>query len=181
VRAESSGPGKGAKFTVRLPILTSPRVRQLRSRAAEGRPPLPLERLDRLHVLVVEDNADGREIMTIVIEQSGGRVTAVASAGEALAALDSLQPDVLVSDIGLPDEDGYALIRRLRSREAERGGFLPAVALTGFVRTEDRARVLAAGFQVHVPKPVDPAELTAAIAAVARDPRGRSGGSRQKE
>jgi signal transduction histidine kinase/ActR/RegA family two-component response regulator len=173
VRAESSGPGKGAKFTVRLPILTSPRVRQLRSRAAEGRPPLPLERLDGLHILVVEDNADGREIMSMVIEQSGGRVTAVASAREALDALESLQPDVLVSDIGLPDEDGYALIRRLRSREAERGGFLPAVAMTGFVRTEDRARILAAGFQVHVPKPVDPAELTAAIAAVARDPRGR--------
>jgi CheY-like chemotaxis protein len=84
-----------------------------------------------------------------------------------------LQQDALVSDIGLPDEDGYALVRRLREREAKRGGFLPAVAPTGYVRAEDRARVLGAGFQVHVPKPVDPAELTAAIAAVTRDPRGR--------
>jgi CheY-like chemotaxis protein len=140
-------------------------------RADEGRPALSMQRLDGLHVLVVEDNADGREVMTIMLEQAGARATAVGSVKEALAALESLQPDALVSDIGLPDEDGYALIRRIRSREAERGGFLPAVAMTGYVRTEDRARVLAAGFQVHVPKPINPVELTAAIAAVARDPR----------
>jgi signal transduction histidine kinase/ActR/RegA family two-component response regulator len=173
VRADSSGPGKGATFTVRLPILTSPRVRRVRSRADESRPVPPLERLDGLHILIVEDNADGRELMSLVIEQAGARVTAVASAREAFEALESLQPDALVSDIGLPDEDGYALIARLRSQEADGGGFLPAVALTGYVRTEDRARVLAAGFQVHVPKPVDPAELTAAIVAVTRDPRRR--------
>jgi CheY-like chemotaxis protein len=116
---------------------------------------------------------DGRELMSMMIEQSGATVTAVASVREAVKALESLQPDALVSDIGLPDEDGYALIRRLRKQEAKRGGFLPAVALTGYVRAEDRARVLAAGFQVHVPKPVAPAELTAAIAAVTRDPRRR--------
>jgi CheY-like chemotaxis protein len=172
VRADSSGPGKGAKFTVRLPILTSPRVREARSRADEERL-APALRLDGLHVLLVEDNADGREVMSMIIERAGAKVTAVASVKEALEALESLQPDALVSDIGLPDEDGYALIGRLRSQEAERGGFLPAVALTGYVRAEDRARVLAAGFQVHVPKPVDPAELTAAIVAVTRDPRRR--------
>jgi signal transduction histidine kinase/ActR/RegA family two-component response regulator len=173
VSADSSGPGKGAKFTVRLPIVTSPRLRELRSRADDDRPAPPLERLDGLHVLFVEDSADGRELMSMLIEQAGARVTAVASVREAFEALESLQPDALVSDIGLPDEDGYALIRRLRSREAERGGFVPAVALTGFVRPEDRARVLAAGFQLHVPKPINPAELMAAIAAVARDPRRR--------
>jgi signal transduction histidine kinase/ActR/RegA family two-component response regulator len=173
VSADSSGPGKGARFTVRLPIVTSPRLTELRSRANEDRPAPPLERLDGLHVLFVEDNADGRELMSMLMERVGAKVTAVASVREAFEALDSLQPDALVSDIGLPDEDGYALIRRLRSREAKRGGFLPAVALTGLVRTEDRARVLAAGFQLHVPKPIDPAELMAAIAAVARDPRRR--------
>ena len=173
VSADSSGPGKGAKFTVRLPIVTSPRVRELRSRADEDRPAPPLERLDGLHVLFVEDSADGRELMSMLMERAGAKVTAVASVREAFQALESLQPDALVSDIGLPDEDGYALIRRLRSREAERGGFVPAVALTGFVRTEDRARVLASGYQLHVPKPIDPAELMAAIAAVARDPRRR--------
>ena len=173
VRADSSGPGKGATFTVCLPIVTSPRVKERRSRADEGPSSPALERLDDLHVLLVEDNADGREVMSIMIEQAGARVTGVGSVREVFEALESLQPDALVSDIGLPDEDGYALIRRLRSREAETGGFLPAVAITGFVRTEDRARILAAGFQIHVPKPIDPAELTAAIAAVARDPRRR--------
>jgi CheY-like chemotaxis protein len=174
VRADSAGPGKGAKFTVSLPILTSPPARaELRSLADEGRPAPSLEPLDGLHVLVVEDNADGREIITMMLEQAGARVSGAASAKEAFEALESVRPDVLVSDIGLPDEDGYALVRRLRSKEAERGGFLPAVAMTGFVRAEDRARVLAAGFQVHVPKPIDVTELTAAIAAVARDPRRR--------
>jgi signal transduction histidine kinase/ActR/RegA family two-component response regulator len=171
VRAESSGPGKGARFTVSLPSLTSPLVRELWTRADEGGPAPSLQRLDGLHVLVVEDNVDGREVMTMMLEQAGARATAVGSVKEALEAVESLQPDALVSDIGLPDEDGYALIRRIRSWEAERGGFLPAVAMTGYVRTEDRARVLAAGFQVHVPKPINPVELTAAIAAVARDPR----------
>jgi CheY-like chemotaxis protein len=91
-------------------------------------------------------------------------VKAVASVREALAELEIEKPDVLVSDIGLPDEDGYALIQQIRQREATRGGFLPAVALTGFARAEDRARILAAGFQAHVPKPVEPVELTAVIA-----------------
>jgi signal transduction histidine kinase/ActR/RegA family two-component response regulator len=170
VRADSSGPGKGSTFTVCLPILTSPRVRELRA-ADEGLSLPALGRLDHLQVLLVEDNADGREMMSMMIEQAGAKVTGVATVREAFEALESLQPDVLVSDIGLPDEDGYALIRRLRAREAERGGFLPAVAMTGFVRPEDRARILAAGFQIHVPKPIDPVELAAAIAAVARDPR----------
>jgi CheY-like chemotaxis protein len=130
-------------------------------------------RLDGLHILVVEDDADGRELLSTVIERAGARATAVASVRAALQALESLQPDALVSDIGLPSEDGYALIRQLRAREAERGGFLPAVALTGYVRAEERAQVLAAGFQLHVPKPVDIAELIAAIAAV-------TGGSRKR-
>ena len=170
VRADSPGLGKGATFTVRLPIVTAPE--DLRSRAGAASAPA-LERLDGLHVLVVEDNADGLEVMSLMIEQAGAKVTGAASVREAFEALESLQPDALVSDIGLPDEDGYGLIKRLRAREAERGGFLPAVAMTGFARTEDRARILAAGFQIHVPKPINPAELTAAIAAVARDPRRR--------
>jgi CheY-like chemotaxis protein len=84
--------------------------------------------------------------------------------------LDGQRPDVLVSDIGLPEEDGYALVRQIRRHEAAHGGFLPAIALTGFARAEDRARILAAGFRAHVSKPVDPTALTAAIAAVARAP-----------
>jgi CheY-like chemotaxis protein len=131
------------------------------------------ERLDGLHILVVEDDADGRELMSTVLERAGARATTVASVRAALEALEAAQPDALVSDIGLPSEDGYALIRQVRTREAERGGFLPAVALTGYVHEEERARVLAAGFQVHVPKPFDLAELLAAIAAVTRQSRPR--------
>jgi len=174
VSVSSSGRGKGATFTVALPILSSPRLREPRPVAPVRPPAPPRVQLNGLQVLFVEDNLDGRELMTMIIEQAGAKVTAVASVREAFEALEGLRPDVLVSDIGLPDEDGYELIRRLRNGEAESGGFLPAVALTGFVRPEDRARVLAAGFQIHVPKPIEPAELTAAIAAVARDPRRRA-------
>jgi CheY-like chemotaxis protein len=132
-----------------------------------------MKRLDGLHILVVEDDADGLELMSTVIERAGARATAVASVRAALEALESLRPDAVVSDIGLPSEDGYALIRQVRAREAERGGFLPAVALTGYVHAEERAQVLAAGFQVHIAKPVDLAELIAAIAAVARGAKGQ--------
>lgn len=164
VRAESPGLGKGSTFTIRLPIL-APLTPEERPRPI-ARPAQDVQRLDGLQLLVVEDNADGRELLSVVLEAAGARVTAVASVAEAFQALAVLQPDALVSDIGLPNEDGYALIRRLRRREGEQGGFLPAVALTGYTRAEDRARVLAAGFQAHVPKPVEPAELTAAIAAL---------------
>ncbi len=103
---------------------------------------------------------------SLVLTQAGANVKAVASAREALQAVEAEHPDALVSDIDLSDEDGYALIRHIRQREAEHGGFLPAVALTGYARADDRARALAAGFQVHAPKPVEPAALTAAIAVM---------------
>ena len=129
--------------------------------------PMPrLPRLDDLRILVVDDNADGRILTSMVLTQAGASVQAAASAREALQMLEAERPDVLVSDIGLPDEDGYRLISQIRLYEAERGGFLPAVALTGYARAEDRARILAAGFQAHVPKPVDPIELAAAIATI---------------
>ena len=123
-------------------------------------------RLDGLTILVVDDSADGRTLTSLVLAQAGANVREAASAGEAFRTLTLERPDAMVSDIGLPDEDGYELIRQIRRFEAEHGGFLPAVALTGYARAEDRARILAAGFQAHVPKPVDPVELTAAIATV---------------
>jgi CheY-like chemotaxis protein len=132
---------------------------------------LRLPRLDALRILVVDDSTDGRTLTSLVLTQAGASVDAVASVREALQILEGKRPDVLVSDIGLPEEDGFGLIRQIRQREAEHGGFLPAIALTGYARAEDRARSLAAGFQAHVPKPVDPAELTAAIAAIAHHPR----------
>ena len=126
-----------------------------------------LPRLEGLRILVVDDDPDGRSLTSLVLTQAGASVKAVASVREALQMLQVERPDAMVSDIGLPDEDGYELIRQLRKYEAEHGGCLPAVALTGYARAEDRARVLAAGFQAHVRKPAEPIELIAAIATIA--------------
>jgi signal transduction histidine kinase len=178
VHADSEGIGRGATFTVRLPIA----VRDSRTRraiasgdrriATSTAPPIrSLPRLDSLHILVVDDDLDGRTLTSALLTQAGARVKAVASVREALELLAVERPDALVTDIGLPEQDGYELIRRIRQDEAKRGGFLAAVALTGYARAADRERILAAGFQAHVPKPVDPAELTAAIAMMLQDLR----------
>ena len=175
VRADSEGLGRGATFTVRLPTPAGDRSRaplaafEDRRMTESGASPVPrIPRLDGLRILVVDDNADGRALTSLVLTQAGGTVKTAASVREALEMLDADRPDVLVSDLGLPDEDGYALIRQLRQHEREHGGFLPAVALTGYARAEDRTRVLAAGFQAHVAKPAEPVELAAAITDVAR-------------
>ena len=166
VQAASDGVGRGATFTVRLPISTVDQAAALREQRSEASPRPPLPRLEGLRILVVDDNADGRTLTSLLLTQAGASVKAVASVREAFLMLELERPDALVSDIGLTEEDGYGLIRQIRQHEAEHGGFLPAVALTGYARAEDRARVLAAGFQAHVPKPVDPVELTAAIATI---------------
>ncbi len=124
-----------------------------------------------LRVLVVDDEADARELLIAALAEYGAQVTVRAFADEALEALAQLQPDVLVSDIGMPKEDGYSLIRKVRALDAEPVRGIPAVALTAYARAEDRTQALLAGFQLHVPKPVDPAELAVAIANLA----GRTG------
>ncbi len=175
VHAASPGEGQGATFTVILPlmilhkdVMTPVRVHP----QVEGEVPLnPNSSLDGLQVLVVDDEADACELLTTVLEECGARVIAVASVPEALSVLKQLKPDVLVSDIGMPDEDGYALMRTLRGLAAERGGQIPAMALTAYARSEDRIRALQAGFQMHMPKPLEPAELIAAVANLA----GRTG------
>jgi signal transduction histidine kinase/ActR/RegA family two-component response regulator len=170
VHAASDGVGRGAAFTVRLPILAGTEqelaLGDRRTAESMGSPRPRSQRLDGLRILVVDDHADGRTLTTLFLAQAGAGVEAVASAREALQVLEAQRPDVLVSDIGLPDEDGYSLIRLIRQREAEHGGLLPAIALTGYARADDRARALAAGFQAHVAKPLEPAELIAAIADV---------------
>jgi signal transduction histidine kinase/ActR/RegA family two-component response regulator len=178
VHAASPGVGRGATFTVRLPISAggaraqpSAALWERRTAAPTASPAPRLPRLDGLRILVVDDNPDGRVLTSLVLTQAGATVKAVASAREALRMLDLEQPDALVSDIGLPGEDGYGLLRQIRQLESERGGFLPALALTGYARAEDRDRILAAGFQAHVPKPVEPVELAAAIAAITSRPR----------
>jgi signal transduction histidine kinase/ActR/RegA family two-component response regulator len=177
VRAASQGEARGATFTISLPIraVAGPVERwaaftERRFAASAESRARRAQRLDDVHVLVVDDHADGRLLTSLVLTEAGAKVTAVGSVREALQVLDQQRPNVLVSDIGLPHEDGYALIRQIREREAERGGFLPAIALTGYARVEDRIRILASGFQEHVPKPFDPAELSAAIATLARGP-----------
>jgi CheY-like chemotaxis protein len=174
VHAASAGEGHGSTFSIRLPVLTAaPAERwsalERRSATSLNSPQSRLQRLDHLRILVVDDQADGRALTTLVLTEAGASVTAVASAGEALDLVRHGEcPDVLVSDIRLPDEDGFALVRQIREHEAEHSGSLSVIALTGFARAEDRSRILAAGFQAHVTKPLDPAELTAAVASVAR-------------
>ena len=122
-----------------------------------------------VRVLVVDDEADTRDVLSVIFGHYGAEVRAVASAAEALAAMDQWLPDVLVSDIGMPEDDGYALIRKVRALGTERGGNVPALALTAFSRTEDRKRALSAGFHKHLCKPADPAELVTAVASLSKD------------
>src|SRR2546425_6489478 len=121
-----------------------------------------------LRVLVVEDEAYSREIISAVLTQGGAEVRTSASAREALEVQEQWKPDVLMSDIGMPNEDGYALIHKVRELSEERGGRIPAAALTAYVKKEDRKRVLAAGYQMHVAKPVGPSELITAVADLSK-------------
>jgi CheY-like chemotaxis protein len=161
VRAESPGEGQGATFTVSLPMPTL----RLDGGEEHDRPDTTdAPSLAGLRVLVVDDEADAREWLTAVLEQCGAAVTAAASAREALGVFARLRPDILVSDIAMPGEDGYSLIEKIRMLEARRGGRIPAVALTAYAEPEDRRRALAAGYELHVSKPVTPDELVAAVA-----------------
>jgi CheY-like chemotaxis protein len=173
VRAESAGEGHGATFTVLLPVapVYSPEAAEGRVHPA-ARETLPAfecpDRLDGLRVLVVDDEADTREMLKAGLSQCGAEVTVAASAAEAGTEMEKSPPDVLISDIGMPDEDGYALIRRIRALAAAQGGNVPAIALTAYARTEDRLQALRAGYQMHVTKPVELSELAAVVASLAK-------------
>jgi CheY-like chemotaxis protein len=119
-----------------------------------------------VRVLLVEDKADARDLITMMLAQDGAEVRTAVSATEALAACNEWRPDILISDIGMPEEDGYTLMKKLRARESERGGHIPAIALTAYARREDRLRALSVGYESHVPKPVDPIDLVAAVASL---------------
>ena len=165
VHAESGGEQEGACFTVRLPIASAIRPVTMMSAGEGGR--ATRARLEGIRVLFVDDNADARELVVTILTAHGARVTTSDSTDASLAALEHERPDVLISDIEMPGGDGYQMIRALRLREEATDGRIPAIALTGTTRAEDRVRMLSAGFQLHVPKPVDPAELVAAVAALA--------------
>jgi CheY-like chemotaxis protein len=124
--------------------------------------------LSGIRVLVVDDEADARELLALTLQQCGAKVTAAGSASEALELLRGWRPHVLVSDIGMPGEDGYTLMRRVRSLAPEAGGEIPAAAVTGFASSEDRRKALAAGYQVHMVKPVGASDLAAVVASLVK-------------
>jgi CheY-like chemotaxis protein len=156
VTAHSDGEGKGSTFSVTLPRAHG---QDAREQAMSGVPSAEQLSLSDLHVLLIEDDDDAREMAEAILVQAGARCRAVASALEALAALDRAPADLVISDIAMSEIDGYDFIRRLRARSPEGGGTIPALALTAFARKEDRERALASGYDGHVTKPIDPQEL----------------------
>jgi CheY-like chemotaxis protein len=162
VFADSGGEGQGATFTVELPLMIS--TPEVNENATQPEKTLDLS---GLRILVVDDEQDTRELMVFIIQQSGANVTAVASASEALEVLKQSQPDVLVSDIAMPEINGYMLIRQVRTWSPEQGGQIPAIALTAYAGEINEQQALLAGFQKHLSKPVEPDELVQAIANLA--------------
>jgi PAS domain S-box-containing protein len=171
VRVESDGLRKGATFTVRLPLTAA-----FSEPAEEGHlpeallredQPLPEVSLANIRVLVVDDEIDARDLIKILLEMAGATVSTAGSASEAMEHILAAPPDVLVCDIGMPGEDGYSLIRRLRAVEKIQENALPAVALSAYARTEDRTKSIRAGFQNHLAKPVEPSELLAIVGSLA--------------
>jgi PAS domain S-box-containing protein len=169
VSAESPGDGQGATFTVRLPLLRSKGVEEWRS-GAPLRPfaPSPLRPLAGIQVLVVDDDADTRDFVMFLLEQAGAKVITSVSASEALVVLTHSKPNVLLSDIGMPEMDGYMLVRQVRALPPEQGGTIPAIALTAYARDFDEQKALQAGFQAHIAKPVESEVLVKAITMLLR-------------
>ena len=169
--AQSPGTGEGATFTVRLPLLQDNRAnRGNREATGEISSPVASVPLTGLRVLVVDDQADTRNFLSFMFEEYGAIATAVASVDEALAVIEQAKADILISDIGMSEQDGYTLIRKLRSLEPEKGGRIPAIALTAYTREEDRLEALRAGFQQHLSKPIDPTKLIAMVVNVLKLP-----------
>jgi CheY-like chemotaxis protein len=172
VFANSPGESKGTTVMIRFPsrhapmtdALGNPTVRTEAARAAHMPPP---GRLRGVRVLLVEDDNDSREVMGIVLKRYGAEVVEASSVPEALEQVRLSVPDVLISDIGMPEEDGYSLLRKLRALPDAEGGRVPALAVTAFARKEDHDRALLNGFQLHMTKPISPAALSAAVAQLA--------------
>jgi CheY-like chemotaxis protein len=170
VRAASAGLNQGSTFTIDLPTSVSEEVLAIESdgiRARTGRS----ASLGGVRVLVVDDESDARELMIAALTQAGAEVTAVASSLDAVAAIESAAPDllphVIVSDIGMPGEDGYSLMRQVRALQPARGGRIPAITVTSYASHEDVAKAMAAGYQRHVSKPMDPSTLVVVVAQLA--------------
>jgi CheY-like chemotaxis protein/two-component sensor histidine kinase len=174
VRAKSPGPGQGATFIVNLPVPIAHHAQGGAQPAGAHRAPgsspslaMDAPDLKGLRVLVVDDEPDARDLVRRLLADCGAEVETAGSARDALAAFTRRPPDLLLSDIGMPEQDGYELIRRVRQLGRDQGGRVPAIALTAFARSEDRTRALMAGYQLHIPKPVEAPELLASVAALA--------------
>jgi PAS domain S-box-containing protein len=170
VAVQSEGEGQGATFSVRLPVAAATRTAERAPAAVttEGSVGQLGQSLTGLRLLIVDDEADAREVMRFMLERGGAQVRTADSAAQALDAIREARPDLLISDIGMPVEDGYVLVRRLRAMEEGLGRRLPAIALTAYASEEDTRRALTAGFDAHLSKPVDPARLIDIAAGLAR-------------
>ena len=166
VSAQSEGLNKGATFSATFPLLTE-RAEPIAMSHSGEMVALENHSLDGLRVLLVDDEAEAREIISTVIERTGAEVTACQSATEALVTLQEWKPDVILSDIAMPDEDGYSFIGKVRSLPREKGGETPAAALTAYARDIDRRQALAAGYQMHIAKPIGASQLVTMVARLA--------------
>ena len=177
--AESPGPGRGSAFTVKLPLLgsssTASSSRPRHPAAEDGIERVRMRRLHKIRVLLVDDEPTANEALEALLDSCGAEVRVAGSAAQALQVFDAWRPDVLISDIAMPETDGYSLIRSIRSRSPENGGDVPAAALTAYAKIEDRISILAAGFQMYLSKPADPSEMIAVVASLATPRRRRSG------
>jgi CheY-like chemotaxis protein len=173
VEAASDGPGRGTTFTVTFPLSSDPAVATTEAtRAAAGEAPGTAATLSGLRILVVDDEPDVRAVVSGMLEQLGAEVVPLESGESIEPSLASFQPHLMLVDIGMPGEDGYALMRRVRRLAPGRGGDVPAVSLTAHARNEDRARAMASGFQDHLPKPIDLPLLVATVRRLAELPGG---------
>ncbi|PHK38908.1 hypothetical protein VF13_35185 [Nostoc linckia z16] len=163
VEADSLGEGQGATFTVKLPLLKSAELRTSSPESSNSELNTEESLLLGVQILLVDDQEDVRDFFSFALEQYGANVTPVASATEALEALAKSKPDILLSDIGMPLMDGYMLLRQVRKLPPEQGGKIPAIALTAYAGEINHKQALAAGFQKHLPKPVEPLDLANAI------------------
>jgi PAS domain S-box-containing protein len=175
VHADSAGPGQGSTFTVKLPMMAVQPKAFSRTREhplAERRSPLePLSDLTGISVLAVDDEEDALGLLRVVLETAGAKVTTASSALAALKLIESVSPDVVVADIGMPEIDGFELIKRIRALPNSEVSNVPAAALTAFARSEERTKALQSGFEMHLAKPVDPGELVASVATLVRRKR----------
>jgi PAS domain S-box-containing protein len=172
IEAASSGLGQGATFTVKLPLMivhpTHAESERVYPRAAVGTQTIPRGDLSGIHVLAVDDDPDAVRLIAELLETAGARVTSASSADDAIRILDTELPNVIVTDLGMPRIDGFQLLERIRAHRNPLVRLLPAAALTAYARSDDRVKALRAGFHIHLAKPIDPAELVAAVAALAK-------------